>query len=235
MSLIVRAYGVPFWKIKNAPDWVRKEPFSVQATFPPSSTPAQVNAMLRTLLERRFRLSVQMEAREMDTDVLIVAGRDGRLGPGMHPVNVDCETNELREGSAPGLFSSMKLRPRCEAALVTVTFTPGDDPTRSRKTGATRWVAITMTNLADTLSASRERPVLDRTGLPGQFDVELEYASNAAPLAALDARAAAPAPDSAPPLGVALEQQLGLRLRRERNRVEVMVVRSVERPRSEED
>lgn len=30
-SLIIRAYGVPFWKIKNAPDWVKTEPFTVQA------------------------------------------------------------------------------------------------------------------------------------------------------------------------------------------------------------
>lgn len=103
-SLIVRAYGVPFWKIKNAPDWVKTEPFTVQAIFAPSSTLAQVNAMLRTLLEQRFRLSVQMEAREMETDVLILANRDGSLGRGLHPVNVDCETNELREGSASGLF-----------------------------------------------------------------------------------------------------------------------------------
>jgi len=34
---------------------------------------------------------------------------------------------------------------------------------------------------------------------------------------------------------VALEEQLGLKLQRERNRVEVLIVRSVERPRSDEN
>ena len=77
--------------------------------------------------------------------------------------------------------------------------------------------------------------MLDRTELSGQFDVELDYAWQPVPPAALDPRAVASAPDSAPPLAVALEQQLGLKLRRERNRVEVMIVRSVERPRSEEN
>jgi uncharacterized protein (TIGR03435 family) len=233
VGLIVRAYGVPQWKIKNAPDWVKTEPFTVQAIFPPSSTPAQMNAMLRTLLEQRFRLTVQMETREMDTDVLILANRDRPLGRGMQPVNVDCGSKQLREGSAPGLFPP-ETRPACRASQVTAAFAPGD-LTSIRRVGGARYAAITMEDLADTLSVSRERPVLDRTELPGQFDVELDYDWGGAPPATLDARAVASSPDSAPPLAVALEQQLGLKLRRERNSVEVMNVRSVERPRAEED
>ena len=38
LGLIVRAYGVPLWKIKNLPDWVKREPFTVQAIFPPGAT-----------------------------------------------------------------------------------------------------------------------------------------------------------------------------------------------------
>jgi uncharacterized protein (TIGR03435 family) len=234
MSLIVRAYGVAYWKIKNAPDWVKTEPFTVQAVYPPSSTPAQVNAMLRTLLEQRFRLAVQMETRDMDTDVLILANRDGSLGRGMHPVNVDCETNELREGSAPGLFTASKRRPPCRALQLSVTFTPGDVPTNVQTSSTRKFAAVTLTELADTLSSSRERPLLDRTELSGQFDVELNYASSVPP-AGLDPGAAAATPGGAPPLEEALREQLGLRLRRERNRVELMIVRSVERPRPDEN
>ena len=233
LSLIARAYGVPRWKIENAPEWAGAERFNVQATFPPTSTPAQVNAMLRTLLEQRFRLTVQLEARDMDTDVLILANPARPLGPGLHPVNVDCDKKELRESSAAGLFPP-ETRPPCGVAVVTARFAPGD-LTSIRRVGGARYAAITMADLANTLSGSRERPVLDRTELPGQFDVELEYDSAVAPPAALDPRAVASTPDSAPPLPVALEQQLGLKLRRERNRVEVMVVRSVERPRPEEN
>jgi uncharacterized protein (TIGR03435 family) len=76
--------------------------------------------------------------------------------------------------------------------------------------------------------------VLDRTEVAGQFDVELDYARPSAPVA-VDPRSGAAQPDNAPPLPVALEEQLGLRLRRERNRVDVMVVRAVERPRPEEN
>jgi uncharacterized protein (TIGR03435 family) len=233
ISLIGRAYGVPRWKIRNAPDWVRTDGFNVQAAFPRSSTPAQVNAMLRTLLEQRFRLSVQMEVTEMDTDVLILANRDRPLGPGMHPVNVDCQTNQLRDASAPGLFPPER-RPPCGSFETRVTFSPVD-VTKSQRALAVRYSAFTMTDLADLLSGSRERPLLDETELSGQFDIELDYASQAAPAAAPDPRTVASTPGGAPPLAEALERQLGLKLRRERNRVEVMIVRSVERLRSEEN
>jgi len=150
----------------------------------------------------------------------------------MHRVDVDCDKNELREGSGPGLFSSMK-RPKCGNFLVSVTFSSGNPGVR--QTGARQYVAFTMTDLADSLSGSRERPVLDRTELAGRFDIALEYASQTAPSAALDPDASASTPSSAPTLAVALEEQLGLRLRRERNRVEVLIVRAVERPRPEEN
>ena len=189
--------------------------------------------MLRTLLEQRFRLSVQQETREMDTDLLILANRDRRLGPGLHPVSVDCQTNQLRDGSAPGLFASVEKRPPCNSAIISVRFKP-DDLTSMQRSSAVKYVGITMTELADSLSGSRERPVLNRTELAGQFDVELDYASEEAPSAAPD-RAGAAAPGNAPTLSVALEEQLGLGLRRERNPVDVMVVRAVERPRPDEN
>lgn len=168
----------------------------------------------------------------METDVLILANRDGSLGRGMHPVNVDCDTNELREGSAPGLFP--KIRPPCKAFQVRATF-PADDPKNIKTSSMRKYAAVTLTDLADALSASRERPVLDRTAVSGQFDVELDYASQQTPPVALEPSAVAPTPGGAPSLEEALREQLGLRLRRERNPVQVMVIRSVERPRPEEN
>lgn len=233
MSLIIRAYGVPRWKIRNAPEWADKERFTVQATFPPSSTPEQMNAMLRTLLEQRFRLSVQRETRDMDTDVLTLANRDGSLRPGMHPVSADCESKQLRDGSAPGLFPPQS-RPACGSVQVSGRLGSAG-PARMQMSSTLRYAAITMTDLANALSTSHERPVLDGTGIAGQFDIELDYAWQPAPAATDDPRAVASVSDGAPSLAVALEQQLGLRLRRERNRVELMIVRGAERPRPEEN
>ena len=233
-ALIRRAYGVPYWKVRNAPDWINSERFTVRATMPASATPEEVNVMLQRLLEQRFRLVVAKESREMDADEMILARPDRRLGPGMHPVNIDCETNELRADSGPGLFAALATRPRCGNSVVSVSFKL-DEPRDMRRGSLTKYAAITMGRLADTLSASRGRPVLDRTGLVGLFDVELNYASEQAPSAAVDGRGAAVTTESAPTLPVALEQQLGLRLRRERHEIELLNVRSVERPRADEN
>jgi uncharacterized protein (TIGR03435 family) len=151
-----------------------------------------------------------------------------------YAVSVDCATNELRDGSPPGLFSAMSTRPGCGNTVVTALFAPGDVAS-FRHVGARRYAAITMADFADPLSSGRQRPVLDRTGLSGQYDVALEYASEAAPPAAALDRAVASTPGDAPPLSVALEQQLGLRLQQERNAVEVLVVRAVARPRPDEN
>jgi uncharacterized protein (TIGR03435 family) len=79
----------------------------------------------------------------------------------------------------------------------------------------------TMTQLANVLSRAADRPVADRTGLSGEFDVELRWTSALEPTSATD---------NAESLFTALGQQLGLKLESTRGPVEVLVIDSVERP-----
>jgi uncharacterized protein (TIGR03435 family) len=215
--LIARAYGVPNWKVVDGPGWINTDRFEIQGTMPQSSTAEQVKAMLRTLLERRFKLSVQAESRLMDTDLLVQADPNGPPGAGLHSVSVDCETNRLREGSAKGLFPE-DARPNCGTFQVSTILGAGR---RSVK-----YAAFTMEDFANALSGAA-RPVLNRTGLDGQFDIALDYVA-AQPLSA------APADVASRPAGPsqteALAEQLGLKLRKERNTVEFLKVRSVEMP-----
>jgi uncharacterized protein (TIGR03435 family) len=80
---------------------------------------------------------------------------------------------------------------------------------------------ITMSLLAGVLSQlpDVDRLVLDRTGLAGGFDVNLEYQ----PLR--DASG-----DAGPSLFTALQEQLGLKLESTRGPIEVLVVDHVEPP-----
>lgn len=87
-----------------------------------------------------------------------------------------------------------------------------------------------MERLADDLSSLRQRATLDRTGLSGRFDVQLDFIADPS---AVQGGSSAPTETSGvrgPALEVALEEQLGLKLRRARGRVEFLVIRSVERP-----
>lgn len=71
--------------------------------------------------------------------------------------------------------------------------------------------------LASELAEVAGRPVVNRTGLRGEFDFDLSYAPdlNAVP---------APEAATAPGLTTALQEQLGLRLEASRGPVEVLVI-----------
>ena len=84
-----------------------------------------------------------------------------------------------------------------------------------------------MAALARTMSNLAGRIIVDKTGLIGAFDFELEFTPDPAagggqPVAVSDA--------NLPSLFTALEEQLGLKLVPERRPVEVLVIDRVERP-----
>ena len=81
---------------------------------------------------------------------------------------------------------------------------------------------IPLALLADTLSTRLQRPVVDRTGLTGFFDVELRFRPPNS-VTQTDDR-------NEPDLVTALEEQLGLELESTRGPVEVTVFDRIERP-----
>jgi uncharacterized protein (TIGR03435 family) len=76
---------------------------------------------------------------------------------------------------------------------------------------------ITPAMLTSLLSNATERVVVDRTGLDGRFDVELEWSTDQV------------ATDK-PSIFAAVEEQLGLKLESDRGLVDVVVIDHVERP-----
>jgi len=77
-------------------------------------------------------------------------------------------------------------------------------------------VGVTIPTLMIFLSNTVERVVVDRTGLQGAFDVEIDWAPEAS--------------SDKPSIFTAVREQLGLKLEFERNPVEVVVIDHVERP-----
>jgi uncharacterized protein (TIGR03435 family) len=82
---------------------------------------------------------------------------------------------------------------------------------------------ITMPNFAERLVSSLARPVIDRTGLEGPFDLDLTYTQDPQ---VVDSSIA----PNAPPLVTAIREQLGLRLESTRLPVEVLVIDGVAPP-----
>jgi uncharacterized protein (TIGR03435 family) len=216
-ALVTLAYAVHGGQLKGIPEWAEKERFTVRARTAQAASRSEMAAMLRVLLEERFGLQAHRETQETDAYRLVLV-RPGRPGPGLHPVQVDCETMTLRPGSPPGVFPP-DARPACNISRVQVST---NVRTGARSAMHVLQSATTMEGFAQGLWGAFGRPVFDRTGLAGTYDIDWTFAD-------ADVSVNAAAPDG-PTRREALREQLGLTVTPARGSVEFLVVDRLERP-----
>jgi uncharacterized protein (TIGR03435 family) len=77
-----------------------------------------------------------------------------------------------------------------------------------------------MTTLVWLLRLQTGRPVVDKTGLTGNYDFELQWSAGDPP----------PADSAAPSIFTAVQEQLGLKLESTKGPVDVLVIDRAERP-----
>jgi uncharacterized protein (TIGR03435 family) len=112
-----------------------------------------------------------------------------------------------------------------------------DVESRTVRTGRlrTNYFNVTISELVLQIGPQTDRPLFDKTGLQGGYDFALEYMPSVPSTVSLPPEQAAalaelyPA-DAAPPLLVALQQQLGLKVVPTKEQVEILVIDHVERP-----
>jgi len=94
---------------------------------------------------------------------------------------------------------------------------------------------ISISELVLRIGPQLDRPLFDKTGLQGGYDFTLEYMPSLPSTVNMSpeqeaALAKLYPPDEAPPLLVALQQQLGLKVAPAKEQVEILVIDHVERP-----
>ncbi len=218
LGLIRSAFGEGLTSAEQfvgGPEWIRTEAWDINAVASITPTRAQFSEMTRNLLLERFKVRVRREQREIPVFALLVARDDRRLGPQLKGVTVDCAAYKeaFERGRATPLpppdFSKPMQPQTCDTML------------SSRAEGTyIAGRAVDMSVVARTLVAQVNAPVVNRTGLPGQYDFDLRFVTNPA---------AAPAVDGVG-IETALREQLGLRLERQRAPMDVLVIDSAERP-----
>ena len=221
-ALILRAYGLHETQLTGGPAWIGADRFDIdaRAATAPRDGPDALLPMLRTLLSERFRLRAHTEMRELPAFVLTHARRDQRLGPQVRPTQADCTENRTVPTDTEIRAAARDGWPPCGMVYVVSYTTGGPDgvvKTRFRRS------ASLMKDFAQSLQNQVGRPVVDRTGLDGRWDIEYSFA----PRPAADVPGFA---ENVPSLGAALEEQLGLKLDSERTDVPVLVIDSVDRP-----
>lgn len=222
-ELMVLLYGqtVPLYRfqITGGPDWIDRERFDITATLDASRPPdpALLPEMMKALLAERFKLAVREETKEGPTYALTLVSRGGQLGPKLRRAPaVLCPEPGSPPPPPPGPDA-----PRCDYRIGYGTLV-----------GRGVTVKTLATSMANFYGVGRL--VVDRTGLPGGFDMDMEWApmTQFRQPGNLD-----PPPDFAdravnnlPTLFVALREQLGLALEPDRGPVRSIVIERVERP-----
>ncbi len=180
-------------QLVGGPGWLASERYDITAKVGDelaARTPAEwfvtLPALLRPLLEDRFKLSTHHETRELPVYALTMAKKGGAFGPQLKQSSLDC----------------VRDREHCR-----MDFAPGH-----LKAGG-----ITVETLMVLLSGPLQSVVVDRTGLAGSVDIELDWSPDQS------------ASDK-PSIFAAVQEQLGLKLESTRAPVDVLVIDHVERP-----
>lgn len=220
LSMLIRtAYRLQNFQIVGGPSWMFSDRFDVVAKADADPTADDRLLMMRALLAERFKLSMHNETRELPIYTMVVARSDGKLGPRLKPTATDCAALRARgRGGAPPAPSAPGGSIPCGMRMAPGSITAG---------------SMTLAQLAQTLSQSIGRVIVDKTGLSGQFDFELTWRPEQIAQGAPRDVNAPPLPDgdpNTPSIFTALQEQLGLKLEGARGPVDVMVVDRVEPP-----
>lgn len=164
-EFIVIAYGVKPQQIAG-PDWLGQTRFDLAATIPADRSAAQVSEMLRALLADRFQMTMHRETKEFPVYVLGVA----KSGPKLQPSKAPAPTAEGTGEKAP----AVNVTASGSSAGTSVDLGRGSSLTFGNNRLEVR--KMTMASFAETLTRFVDRPVLDQTGLTGEYDVVLNIA-----------------------------------------------------------
>jgi uncharacterized protein (TIGR03435 family) len=216
--IITWAFGVRKDQVLDLPAWAGAERFDIVTKSPDGQSPnmQQTMRMMQSLLADRFNLKFHADNREGPIYALVVARRDGRLGPKLKANTVDC---------------AAYLAEKRAAGQVVVANGLGDAPLCGPMVASDRFVkasAKPIENLANALARQVGRPVIDRTGLTGNFDYNLEWSPDLSATPSPDV-SGAPA-NAGVPLVTALQEQLGLKLDSARGPNQVIVIDRLEHP-----
>jgi uncharacterized protein (TIGR03435 family) len=211
MTFIRQAFGLVLEPqiddglISGAPAWVNTERFDISAKMDPAvadelkklspdDRKVARQRMLQGILADRFKLATHRETRELPVYSLVLA----KNGPKLHEAKPgDTYANGIKVVET-GAVGAGQL------------FSGG-----GRLTGQ----AVPIARLARALSRELGRPVLDKTGLTGIYDMTLLWADDDTPT---DPNLAS--------LFTALQEQLGLKLESGKGPVEIIVINHIERP-----
>ena len=196
-------------RIVGMPDWLTQERYDIYARIAHSDAEAwrdpvrqkeMLRAMMQTLLAERCNLVVHREMKDKPIYALVV----GKNGP------------KLKASEPDAVEAIWAKHP--DAVKI-----PGGSGFFFRGQGSIDIYGATTGTLTLLLSGPAGRPIVDKTGLTGKYDMHLDMGQPGPPAA--DGSA-----DPGASIFSAVQEQLGLKLESQKDQVETLVIDHVERP-----
>ncbi len=239
-DLIIVAYRIKPFQLSNTPEWMTTEVFDIMATIPASVSKAKAPEMLQALLAERFGLKIRRENKEMPVYTLTVA-KDGPKFKEVPPDDPEAEPvipKPPEGGIVAGVGgmvdpASVRIGPAGGRGDGSPVFDRGGNPTAESLHMAVP--KATMARLANILTSMVDRPVVDRTGLTGTYEIGFDVPSQDArravmmPMPGKIPRAAPPPEDLTGGSIFQSVQSLGLRLEKDKAAIETIVVEHIEK------
>jgi bla regulator protein blaR1 len=212
--------------LSQLPKWAINDRFDIQGTAQGNPTKDQMRLMMQAVLADRFHLAVHYETRQVPILALVV-DHPGKLGPLLqrHADDSPCATTPAVPSPAPTAPPQF-LDTRFPATCGGIVRMPPSAAGRVRS-GARN---VSMELIASSIGQGGDidRPVVDKTGLTGMFDVAIEFTPQLVPSSPPDANSHRDL--TGPTFQEALRDQNGLRLEPQMGPIDFLVVSYVEEP-----
>jgi len=224
--LIREAYGVDFDQIQG-PGWIGEERYEVRATVPPGATKDDLKVMFQHLLEERFKLALHHITKDYPVYELTIAKGGSKLK----------ENTENLEPSRPGdprlppdRNGFPQLPPGKSGSMST--YGNGLNHMTARGMPLSGLLFQVGAQLGTITGQNTYAPgrIVDKTGLTGNYDFNLEFAGGFGIGTARSLPTSADASEpSGPSLIEAMEKQLGLKLTKTTGHLDVLVIDHAEK------
>jgi bla regulator protein blaR1 len=232
-SMIEEAYDVQSNQIIGGPDWLNSATFDIQAKlhssdstrppFPPDRT--KIQKLLQTLLADRAQLTLHNAVRVLESYALVVSEAGSKLQPSQSLDNQPVAP--LAPGAGDQVFMQrVKVGPDGQ---------PEGPHFMRMQRGEAQAVGmdaqgVSISDFAHQLSRQLGVPVVDKTGLKGNYDFNLQWKRAADQSANATASQALDDTQSLSSLMTAIQDQLGLKLEPQKGPTPVLIIDHIEKP-----
>jgi bla regulator protein blaR1 len=225
---IVFAYKLPSSQANALftalPKWANTTRYDIEAHAAAGMNPTkdQYRLMMQALLADRFKLAIHYEIKQLPV-VALVLDKPGKLGPKIqqHPADQPCSRVPVSLGSPVPATTAEGFPMTCGVFIVWF------DAGRMHAGARDLDLQMMASNMTNPGLYGIDRPVLDKTGLTGRYDLVFDFT----PTLTGPLPAGSPQFDeSGPTFQEALKAQIGFKLEPQTGPVNVFVVDHVEEP-----